>query len=158
MSSLSTPAQAERSLQAAATEHRELIASVHTLDATHWVVAFAHGGSQALEWIDRPARLVCSAGLGAPHPNDEARLLNAALNYNASGQCERYLRIAREHRDGELRLIAQLQAVDLDKEDGLAGALLSFEAARTVWSHTLQAARSGPSAPPPFAPPFHLRA
>lgn len=90
-----------------------------------------------------PQRLVLQASLGAPHPQDKARVHELVLMFSALWQETGGARIGLAGEDGELLLIADLQGpLDVSR---LQHEVLAFHALAADWRRFVAAPGSAPS-------------
>lgn len=108
------------------------LGSVTRLDDAGWLLELASGEELLAEWASDPPRLVLTASLGQPDAAHELLVYKTALAYNAHWQRNGSLRVARDPAAGDLSLLADLPASELQTTP-LPTCLLRFEAARALW-------------------------
>lgn len=134
MIELNTPESAARCLVAAA-EHCEALVAVVELSPGTWFVQFETGGECVVEWAERPARLVLTAGVGEPRDSAREGIYASCLEFNTLWSEIGSMRLAKDDEDTQLLLISDFTADDEEKPHvALAHALLRLEGMRLFWS------------------------
>jgi len=126
------------------------LGSLTRLDDGGWLLVLDSGEELLAEWASDPPRLVLTASLGQPDPKHELLAYKTALAYNAHWRRNGSLRLARDPAVGDLSLLAELSAFEL-QSTSLPTCLLRFEAARALWLlavHSMETRDTPPSGAP----------
>lgn len=130
-----------------ATKAEPELGTVTSLDNSSWLIELTSGDDILAEWVTNPSRLVLTTALGRPEPEHELLAYKLALTYNAQCHHNGTLRLARDHQDGDLLLMADMYPTG-SVMSGLAQELMRFEASRVLWEAALYGIRhSEPSEP-----------
>lgn len=110
--------------------------AVQPLGGHCWLIETASGEGILAEWSTDRQRLVLTAEVGRPTPEQEGLAHQAALTCNGWWHRQGGLRLVRE-AEGALLLVTDLHEAELTLP-ALAADLARFEAVRALWSAALE--------------------